>query len=101
MDISVVIPLYNEEESLGELYQWIVRVMDEHHYSFEVVFVDDGSTDRSWEVVRKLAAEDSRVKAIQFRRNHGKSAGLNVGFEAAAGDVVITMDADLHHQRWL
>lgn len=95
MDISVVIPLFNEDESIGELYQWIVQVMDEHNYSFEVVFVDDGSTDRSWEVIREMAREDERVKAIHFRRNHGKSAGLNVGFEAASGDVIITMDADL------
>ena len=95
MDISVVIPLYNEEESLKELYDWIARVMDANRFSFEVVFVDDGSSDTSWEVIRDLAKEDDRVKAIHFRRNHGKSAGLNVGFAAAEGDVVITMDADL------
>jgi glycosyltransferase involved in cell wall biosynthesis len=95
MDISVVIPLYNEEESLKELYDWIVRVMDANRFSFEVVFVDDGSTDGSWSVLAGIAAEDDRCKAIHFRRNHGKSAGLNVGFAAAEGDVVITMDADL------
>jgi glycosyltransferase involved in cell wall biosynthesis len=94
MDISVVIPLYNEEESLKELYDWIVRVMDANRFSFEVIFVDDGSTDSSWEVLQALGA-DPRCKAIHFRRNHGKSAGLNVGFAAAEGDVVITMDADL------
>ncbi|HCQ15979.1 MAG TPA: glycosyltransferase, partial [Cryomorphaceae bacterium] len=95
MDISVVIPLYNEDESLKELYDWIVRVMEANRFSFEVVFVDDGSTDGSWNVITNLAKDDDRVKAIHFRRNHGKSAGLNVGFEAAEGDVVITMDADL------
>lgn len=95
MDISVVIPLYNEEESLGELYDWISRVMESHRFSFEVIFVDDGSRDNSWEVISAMAAKDSRVKGIRFRRNHGKSAGLNVGFSAAEGDVVITMDADL------
>ncbi len=95
MNISVVIPLYNEEDSLKELYDWIVRVMEANRFSFEVVFVDDGSTDRSWEVICELAKEDDRAKAIHFRRNHGKSAGLNVGFDAAEGDVVITMDADL------
>lgn len=95
MDISVVIPLYNEDESLRELYDWIVQVMEANRFSFEVVFVDDGSSDDSWKVIRDMAKEDDRVKAIHFRRNHGKSAGLNVGFAAAEGDVVITMDADL------
>ncbi len=95
MEISVVIPLFNEEESLKELYEWIARVCDNHGFSFEIVFVDDGSTDKSWQVISDIAEEDSRVKAIHFRRNHGKSAGLNVGFKAASGDVVITMDADL------
>lgn len=95
MDISVVIPLYNEEESLKELYDWIRKVMDSNRFSFEVIFVDDGSTDSSWKVIMEMAKEDDRVKGIKFRRNHGKSAGLNVGFEAASGDVVITMDADL------
>ncbi len=95
MDISVVIPLFNEEESLKELYDWIARVMESNGYSFEVVFVDDGSTDSSWEVIRALAIADNRAKGIRFRRNHGKSAGVNVGFEASSGKVIITMDADL------
>ncbi len=95
MDISVVIPLYNEEESIKELYDWIAKVMEANRFSFEVIFVDDGSTDSSWEEIMKMSSADPRVKAIHFRRNHGKSAGLNVGFEAASGDVVITMDADL------
>lgn len=95
MDISVVIPLYNEEESLKELYDWIARVMVANNYSYEVIFVDDGSTDTSWTVISELALAHSEVKGIRFRRNHGKSAGLNVGFEAAQGDVVFTMDADL------
>lgn len=95
MDISVVVPLFNEDESLNELYNWIVKVMDAHQFSFEIVFVDDGSTDSSWSIIKQLSEKDSRVKAIHFRRNHGKSAGLNVGFAAASGDVVITMDADL------
>ncbi len=95
MDISVVIPLYNEEESLRELCDWISRVMNSNGYSFEIVLVDDGSTDSSWEIIEDLARDDSRIKGIHFRRNHGKSAGLNVGFDAAEGDVIITMDADL------
>lgn len=95
MDISVVIPLFNEEESLSELFAWIKKVMDEHKFSYEVIFVDDGSTDKSWEEIQRLASTHDTAKAIQFRRNHGKSAGLNVGFAAASGDVVITMDADL------
>lgn len=95
MDISVVIPLYNEEESLKELYDWITRVMEANRFSFEVIFVDDGSTDGSWDEILKLTTTDPRAKAIHFRRNHGKSAGLNRGFAAASGEVVITMDADL------
>lgn len=95
MDISVVIPLFNEDESLNELQSWISKVMEKNNFSYEIVFVDDGSTDKSWEVLSGLAKTDHRVKAIHFRRNHGKSAGLNVGFAAAEGDVVITMDADL------
>lgn len=95
MDVSVVIPLFNEDESLGELQSWISKVMEKNNLSYEIVFVDDGSTDNSWNVVSELAKIDQRVKAIHFRRNHGKSAGLNVGFAAAEGDVVITMDADL------
>jgi len=95
MDISVVIPLYNEEESLPELMAWIGQVMDEHQFSYEVIFVDDGSNDSSWKVINELKAQYAAVKGIKFRRNYGKSAALNVGFEAAQGDVVITMDADL------
>lgn len=95
MDISLVIPLYNEEESLPELHDWIVKVMKENDYSYEIVFVDDGSTDNSWSIVEELHKKNPHVKGIRFRRNYGKSAGLNVGFEAAQGDFVITMDADL------
>ena len=95
MDISVVIPLYNEEESLPELYAWIERVMNANGFSFEVIFINDGSTDRSWEVIQKLGKESSHVKAIKFRRNYGKSPALYCGFKEAQGDVVITMDADL------
>jgi glycosyltransferase involved in cell wall biosynthesis len=95
MNISVVIPLYNEEESLPELHDWIVKVMTEHHYSYEILFVDDGSKDKSWQVIEALAAKNPSVHGIKFRRNYGKSAALNVGFEAVLGDVVITMDADL------
>ncbi|MEI6348120.1 MAG: glycosyltransferase family 2 protein [Bacteroidota bacterium] len=95
MNISIVIPLYNEEESLPELYAWIKRVMDQNNFSYEVIFIDDGSRDSSWNVIESLSAEDKCVKGIKFRRNYGKSAALNTGFEAAQGDVVITMDADL------
>ncbi len=95
MDISVVIPLLNEEESLPELTSWIKRVMDEHRYSYEIILIDDGSSDRSWEVIEKLHHENADVKGIKFRRNYGKSAALHVGFNEAAGNVVITMDADL------
>jgi glycosyltransferase involved in cell wall biosynthesis len=94
-NLSIVIPLLNEAESLPELTQWIVRVMDENGYSFEILFVDDGSTDNSWEVINKLQSSYPAVKAIRFRRNYGKSAALNVGFAHAIGEVVITMDADL------
>ena len=95
MDISVVIPLYNEDESLPELYAWIERVMKEHNFSFEVIFVNDGSTDRSWEVITELSKKSEHVKGIKFRRNYGKSPALYCGFKEAEGDVVITMDADL------
>ena len=95
MDISVVIPLYNEAESLPELYAWIERVMKEHGFSYEVIFVNDGSTDESWKVISDLAAKSDCVKGIKFRRNYGKSPALYCGFEQAQGDVVITMDADL------
>ena len=95
MDISVVIPLFNEEESLGELFAWIKKIMTEHNFSYEVIFVNDGSTDRSWEKVQQLRQENAEVKGIKFRRNYGKSAALFCGFEKAQGNVVITMDADL------
>ena len=95
MDISVVIPLYNEEESLAELHAWIKRVMDEHGFSYEVIFCNDGSTDHSWQVIEQLAAQYPEVHGIKFRRNYGKSPALYQGFQRAMGDVVITMDADL------
>jgi glycosyltransferase involved in cell wall biosynthesis len=95
MDLSIVIPLFNEEESLPELCSWIKRVCDENKYSFEVILVDDGSTDNSWNVVELLSKADTKIKGIRFQRNYGKSAALNEGFRAAQGDVVITMDADL------
>jgi len=95
LDISVVVPLFNEVESLPELFAWIKRVMDENKFSYEVVFVDDGSKDGSWKVVQDLSSNHSEVTGIKFQRNYGKSAALQKGFEAAKGDVVITMDADL------
>lgn len=93
--LSIVIPVYNEEESLPELYHWIARVADANQYSMEVLFVDDGSTDSSWEVITSLFQKDSRAKGIRFNRNYGKSAALQTGFQEARGSVVITMDADL------
>ena len=95
MEISVVIPLYNEEESLPELCHWIAKVMKENSLSYEVIFVDDGSKDSSWQKIEELRAENPHIKGIKFRQNYGKSAALNVGFDAALGDVIITMDADL------
>lgn len=95
MDISVVIPLYNEEESLPELQAWIEKVMKEHGFSYEIIFVNDGSTDRSWSVIEELDKKHNNIKGIKFRRNYGKSPALFCGFEKAQGDVVITMDADL------
>lgn len=95
MDISVVIPLLNEEESLPELAQWIKKVMDQNNFSYEILFIDDGSSDNSWKVIEDLGKENSNIKGIRFQRNYGKSAALNVGFEATQGNVVITMDADL------
>lgn len=95
LDISVVVPLYNEDESLPELQQWIDRVMKEHGFSYEVLYINDGSTDRSWDVIRELAQKYPEVRGISFRRNYGKSPALNTGFAATRGDVVITMDADL------
>ena len=95
MDISIIVPLYNEEESLPELYDWIERVMKAHGFTYEVIFVNDGSTDRSWEVITELSRKSDSVRGIKFRRNYGKSPALYCGFEQAEGDVVITMDADL------
>ena len=95
MDISIVIPLLNEEESLPELEAWIRRVMEAHRFSYEIILVDDGSKDRSWEIIQGLAKNNPCVRGVKFRRNYGKSAALHIGFEAAQGDVVITMDADL------
>ena len=95
MDISVIVPLLNEAESLPELAAWIERVMAEHNFSYEVIMVDDGSTDESWSVIQELHAKNPAIKGIKFRRNYGKSAALNTAFEACQGDVVITMDADL------
>lgn len=95
MDISVIIPLYNEDESLPELCEWIVRVMHENTFSYEIIFVDDGSTDNSWKVIESLTDHCNKIKAIRFQRNYGKSAALNEGFKAAQGDVIITMDADM------
>lgn len=95
MDISVVIPLLNEEESLQELEAWIRRVMNENKFSYEIIFVDDGSTDNSWSIIKNISNKNENVKAIRFRRNYGKSPALNEGFKIAKGDVVITMDADL------
>ena len=95
MQLSIVIPLYNEAESLPELHDWIVRVMSDEQLSYEIWFIDDGSKDNSWEVITQLSAQNAAVKALKFQRNYGKSAALQVGFEAAQGQVVITMDADL------
>jgi glycosyltransferase involved in cell wall biosynthesis len=95
MDISVVVPLFNEEESLPELCSWIDKVMKENNFSYEVLLIDDGSKDKSWEVIEQLSSENINLKGIKFRRNYGKSAALNVAFAKAEGDVVITMDADL------
>ena len=95
MDISIVIPLFNEEESLPELCSWIEKVMTENNFTYEVILIDDGSTDNSWQVIENLKSNNSNIKGIKFRRNYGKSAALNVSFSRAQGDVVITMDADL------
>lgn len=95
LQLTVLIPLYNEDESLPELHDWIVRVVTEHMFSYEILFVDDGSTDDSWAVVERLAGVNPNVRGIRFNRNYGKTAGLQVGFQAARGQVVITMDADL------
>src|SRR4030095_5340695 len=95
MDISLVIPLKDEEESLPELSEWIDRVMKANNFSYEIIFVDDGSTDNSWKVIEELRPKNENIKGIKFQRNYGKSAGLNDGFRAAQGDIVITMDEDL------
>ena len=95
MDLSIIIPLFNEDESLPELMAWIERVMTVNNYSYEVIMIDDGSTDDSWAVIEKLRGQNNAVKGIKFQRNYGKSAALNEGFKAAQGDVIITMDADM------
>ena len=95
MDISIIVPLFNEDESLPHLAEWIDRVMNEHDFDYEVIMVDDGSKDKSWQVIEELREKNPRYKGVKFRRNYGKSAALNVGFGHAQGDVVITMDADL------
>ena len=95
MNISVVIPLLNEQESLSELYDWIVSVMQSNHFSYEIIFIDDGSTDDSWQIISQLSTKDANVKGIRFMQNFGKSQALHAGFDKAIGTVVITMDADL------
>lgn len=95
LQLTVLIPLYNEDESLPELHDWIVRVVTEHQYTYEILFIDDGSTDNSWAVIERLAGVNRNVRAIRFNRNYGKTAALQTGFQAARGQVVITMDADL------
>ncbi|GAB1405165.1 glycosyltransferase family 2 protein [Lentimicrobium sp.] len=95
MDITIVVPLYNEAESLPELFHWIKQVMESHEFSYEVIFIDDGSSDDSWQQIKELKTHHTCIKAVKFRRNYGKSAALNKGFELASGKVVITMDADL------
>ena len=92
IQISVVVPVFNEEESLPELTQWIHRVMQEHQFSYEVLLINDGSTDRSWEVIQSLASKSEALKGINFTRNYGKSAALDAGFKRCSGEVVITMD---------
>ena len=95
MDLSIVVPLFNEEESLPELCDWIRKVCTTHQFSYEIILIDDGSTDDSWQVVEQLSRKDPHIKGIKFQRNYGKSAALNEGFKASTGEVVITMDADL------
>ena len=95
MDISIIIPLFNEDESLPELCSWIEKVMNKNNYSYEMLLMDDGSKDKSWSVIENISSKNSNIKGIKFRRNYGKSAALNIGFQKASGDVVITMDADL------
>ena len=95
IDISVIVPLLNEEESLPELCSWISKVMDSNKYSYELLLIDDGSKDNSWNVIEDLSKKNQNIKGVKFRRNYGKSAALNIGFLKAKGSVVITMDADL------
>ncbi|MBO4244626.1 MAG: glycosyltransferase family 2 protein [Bacteroidales bacterium] len=95
MDISVIVPVYNEDESIPELRQWIDKVMAENNFDYEIIMVDDGSTDNSWQIIEDMSANDNHIKGVKFRRNYGKSAALNTGFKKAKGDVVITMDADM------
>ena len=95
MQISIVIPLLNEQESIPELYRWITSVMKTNQYSYEVIFIDDGSSDSSWQEIQNIVAKDEHIKAIQFLKNYGKSQALHAGFEMVQGEVVITMDADL------
>ena len=95
MNLSIVIPLLNEEESLQELHDWIVTVMKSNNYTYEVLFIDDGSSDNSWSIIEKLSAENPNIKGIRFQKNYGKSQALHAGFAKAQGDVIITMDADL------
>ncbi len=95
MDISIVIPLYNEDESLPELVTWIERVMTDNHFTYEIIMVDDGSKDQSWQFIEEQSGKNSNIRGIKFRRNYGKSAALHCGFQAAQGEVVITMDADM------
>ncbi len=95
MNLSIVISLLNEEESIPELVKWIAKVADENNYSYEIILIDDGSSDKSWEIIKKISEENNNIKGIKFRRNYGKSAAIHIGFQKALGDVVITMDADL------
>src|SRR5690606_5380456 len=95
MNLSIVIPLLNEEESLNELYRWIASVMQSSGFSYELIFIDDGSTDNSWKIIERLSLENTEVKGIRFQKNYGKSQALHAGFAMAKGDVIITMDADL------
>ena len=95
MDLSIVIPLFNEDESLPELSAWIEKVMLDNNFSYEIIYIDDGSTDDSWKVIEQLRLVNPHIKGIKFQRNYGKSAALNEGFKASQGDVVITMDADM------
>src|SRR5690625_7981813 len=95
MQLSIVIPLLNEAASLPELYRWIVQVMEQNNYTYEILFIDDGSTDDSWKIISDITKQDSRIKGIRFLRNYGKSQALHAGFRLASGHVVVTMDADL------